>query len=83
MGMMMMMQMYFTGEGARHACLLKASPLAVHWHAPGLHIRCARGGTAYPVGFAVAPHVCCVVSGYELANPILILISLLAQLLRM
>ena len=43
MGMMMMMQMYFTGEGGRHACLLKASPFALHWHAPGLHTRCARG----------------------------------------
>lgn len=77
MGMMMMMQMYFTGEGGRHACLLKGSPFGVHWHALGLHTRCTRDAIAYPVGFAVAPHVCCVVSGYELANPISILISLL------
>ena len=83
MGMMMMMQMYFTGEEGRHACLLNACPLAVHWHAPGLHIRCARRSTAYPTGSAVASLVCFVVSGYELANPIMTLISLLAQLLRM
>ncbi len=36
MGMMMMMQMYFTGEGSRHAFLLKASGFAVHSHELGL-----------------------------------------------
>jgi hypothetical protein len=60
-----------------------ACSILVLWLYIGMHPGCTSGVPGAVLLTQLGSLVCFVVSGYELANPIMTLISLLAQLLRM